>query len=743
MYIINFCGAVMEDIRPNEIQGLVDDVTFRNEENGFTVLELEWNNELITVVGVLPDVFPGETLTVKGIWQSHPIYGEQMKAETFERDMPVTAGAILRYLSTGAIKGIGPATAAKIVDLFGEDSLYVIETDPQRLTQIKGISKRKAFEISEEYKTHAGINDIIALLSKYAVTANEALGVWKKWGTASRDIIEENPYMLCSPDLGIGFDRIDEACSQLDRPYDDAGRIFAGILHVLRHNMGNGHTCLPERKLVPACMGLLGVPEDIVREQLELAIDTSDLIADTISDDRFIFLPEMYRAETYCAGRLSLMSQFPPPPITGYEAQVELNEKLSGFRYEKIQKQAICQAMENGILVLTGGPGTGKTTTLKAIIEVLEMCGNVVAIAAPTGRAAKRITEVTGREAKTIHRLLEVKWGAGDIPTFERNSDNPLECDTLIVDELSMTDVLLFESLLRALRLGCRLILVGDRDQLPSVGAGNVLADLIGSEKIPVIHLKEVFRQAQSSAIVTNAHKIVKGVVPELGRKDSDFFFLECFDYVTAASTVEDLCFRRLPAAYDYNPLTDIQVLCPGKKGVTGTKELNKRLQARLNPQHTSRNEFKFGGVIFREGDKVMQIKNNYDVQWTRDDNSEGQGMFNGDIGIIKRIDRDAGCIYARFEDKTAIYPVNELDQLEHAYAVTVHKSQGSEFEAVIIPVMPVAKQLCYRSLLYTAVTRAKTLLILVGSREVVADMVYGIKKTGRYTALCEYIKNG
>lgn len=733
----------MEESRPNQICGVVDDVNFRNEENGFTVLELEWNNELVTVVGILPDVYPGETLTVKGIWQSHPAYGEQMKAETFEREMPVTAAAILRYLSTGAIKGIGPSTAAKIVELFGEDSLYVIETDPERLAQIKGISKRKAFEISEEYKSHAGINDVIVLLSKYSVSANEALGVWKKWGVSSRDIIEENPYMLCSPDLGIGFERIDEACAQLDRPFDDPGRVFAGILHVLRHNMGNGHTCIPERKLIPACLGLLGVPPEQLSEQLELAVDSGDLISDNINGERFIFLPEMYRAETYCAGRLTLMTQFPPPPITGYETQMELNEQLSGFKYEKIQRQAIAQAMESGMLVLTGGPGTGKTTTLKAIIEILEMCGNVVAIAAPTGRAAKRITEVTGREAKTIHRLLEVKWGAGDIPTFERNAENPLDCDTLIVDELSMTDILLFESLLRALRLGCRLILVGDSDQLPSVGAGNVLADLISSHKIPVINLREVFRQAQTSAIVTNAHRIVRGELPELGRKDSDFFFLESSDFVTAASTVEDLCFRRLPAAYDYNPLSDIQVLCPGKKGITGTKELNKRLQARLNPRHSSRAEFQFGGVVFREGDKVMQIKNNYDVEWIRDDGSEGTGMFNGDIGIIKRIDRMSGCLYARFEDKTASYPLGELDQLEHAYAVTVHKSQGSEFEAVIIPVMPVAKQLCYRSLLYTAVTRAKTLLILVGSREVVADMVYGVRKTGRYTALKEYIANG
>ena len=732
----------MEENRPNEIKGLVDDITFRNDENGFTVLELDWNHELVTVVGTFPDIFPGETLTVRGVWQSHAVYGEQLRADTFERDMPVTSSAILRYLSTGAIKGIGPMTAAKIVDLFGEDSLFVIETDPERLTQIKGISKRRAFEISEEYKAHAGINDVIALLSKYAVNANEALGVWKKWGSASRDVVEENPYMLCSPDLGIGFERIDDACAQLDRPIDDRGRIFAGIQHVLRHNTGNGHTCIPERKLIPACLSLLGVEEELVREQLELAVENQDLISDTVNGESFIFLPEMYRAETYCAGRLSLMLQFPPPPIVGYEAQLDINEKLTGFTYESIQKQAITQAMENGILVLTGGPGTGKTTTLKAIIDILEMCGNVVAIAAPTGRAAKRITEVTGRDAKTIHRLLEVKWGAGDIPTFERNSDNPLDCDTLIVDELSMTDILLFESLLRALRLGCRLILVGDSDQLPSVGAGNVLADLISSEKLPVINLKEVFRQAQTSAIVTNAHRIVKGEMPDLARRDSDFFFLETGDYVTAASTVEDLCFRRLPAAYDYNPLRDIQVLCPGKKGVTGTKELNKRLQARLNPRHDSRKEFPFGGVIFREGDKIMQIKNNYDVEWKRDDGSTGSGMFNGDIGIVQRIDREAGMLYARFEDKTASYPLTDLDELEHAYAVTVHKSQGSEFEAVIIPVMPVAKQLCYRSLLYTAVTRAKTLLILVGSKEVVADMVYGVRKTGRYTALAEYIKS-
>lgn len=730
----------MDDSRPNSICGIVDGVTFRKEESGFTVLDLEWGDELVTVVGTLPEVFAGERLTVTGCWQTHPTFGEQFRADSFERDMPSGASAILRYLSSGGIKGIGPSTAAKVVEKFGDDTLYVIENEPERLALIKGISQKKAAQIAEEYRAHYGLSEIITFLAEYGVTANEALLVWKRWGAAARDMISENPYVLCAPELGIGFDRIDAAAAALERAADDDSRIYAGIFHVIRHNLGNGHTCLPRKKLVPTACSLLGQPPDAVNDQLDMAIDCGELVSDTLRGEQFIFLPEQYAAETYCAGRISTMLQYPPPPVTGYWRQVEINEKITGISYEEVQKQAIAAAMEKGMLVLTGGPGTGKTTTLNAIIDVLEASGSKVAIAAPTGRAAKRITEVTGREAKTIHRLLEVEWGMYDLPSFHRNEKNPLECDALIVDELSMTDTLLFENLLRALKLGSRLVLVGDSDQLPSVGAGNVLGDLISSGRVPVIHLHEVFRQSKQSAIVTNAHKIVAGELPDLNVRDSDFFFLPAGDASSAAKLIEDLCFRRLPAAYGYNPLTDIQVLCPGKKGTVGTRELNKRLQQRINPPHATRHEARFPGVVFREGDKVMQIRNNYDVEWQRDDSQTGQGVFNGDIGILKKIDRFDGRMTVRFDDRTAVYDQSMSNELEHAYAITVHKSQGSEFEAVIIPVLPGPSQLCYRNLLYTAVTRAKSLLILVGQSEVVADMVNGVRKTGRYTALAQFL---
>ncbi len=723
-----------------KLHGIVDSITFRREESGFTVLDLDSDGELVTLVGLMPEVYAGEELTVYGRWQTHPTFGNQLAVESFEQRMPATSSAILRYLSGGAIKGIGPATAAKIVELFGDQALEIIENEPDRLSQIKGISADKAQKISEQYKTQFGLSAAMVFLSKYSVTANEALTAWRRFGASLIDMVDADPYILCVPELGIGFERIDAACSQLERPADDYGRLAAGIKHVLYHNLSNGHTCLPREKLLEVSCYLLGQPLDIVTETLEQLLDESDLIEDELAEREFIFLPEQYAVETYCAGRILMLLHYPPEPIRGYQTQVELCERMSGIKYEQIQRQAIVAALEKGFLVLTGGPGTGKTTTLNAIIDILESCGQRVAIAAPTGRAAKRITEITKREAKTIHRLLEVQWGMYDEQIFQRNESNPLECDALIVDELSMTDCALFEALLRAVKPHCRLIFVGDSDQLPSVGAGNVLGDLIASGCVPVIQLKEVFRQAQQSAIVTNAHKIVIGEMPDLALKNNDFFFLESNDPNVVAKTIEDLYFRRLPQAYGYSPLTDIQVLCPGRKGVTGTRELNKLLQSRLNPPHRSRSELRTAGVVFREGDKVMQIKNNYDIQWTSESGEEGQGMFNGDVGIISKIDNFGGQITVRFDDRTAVYALDEAEELEHAYAVTVHKSQGSEFTAVIIPVCPGPPQLQYRSLLYTAVTRAKTLLILVGSKDIVRTMVCGQRKGKRYTALAHFL---
>lgn len=730
----------MEGYNGVKITGIVEEISFRNSENGFTVLDLNDGNEIVTVVGALPEVYSGERLVITGEWQNHPSFGRQLRADSFEREMPAGATAILRYLSDGAIKGIGPATAAKLVELFGDKTLEVIETDPQRLTQVKGISLEKAADISSQYKAQYGLNQMITFLARYEVNAAEALQVWRRWGDAAEDLIRKNPYVLCAPELGIGFKRVDMAVAKLERPADDFGRIAAGIKFVLIHNLGNGHTCLPRDKMVGAAYTLLGLRSYQVEDVLETLLDQSELIIDELDGREFIFLPEMYYTETYCAGRILMLLQFPPDPIEHYEQQVRLCEQLSGISYDEVQLSAIAAAMEKGLVVMTGGPGTGKTTTLNAIIDVLEASGQSVSIAAPTGRAAKRITEITGREAKTIHRLLEVEWGADDIPVFKRDDKNPLECDAVIIDELSMTDVSLFEALLRAVPPKCRLVLVGDSDQLPSVGAGNVLSDLIASGIVPVIKLTEIFRQSRSSAIVTNAHRIIRGEMPDLNLKDNDFFFLKSDNPTVVASTIEDLYYRRLPNAYGYSPLTDIQVLCPSKKGPTGTRELNRRLQQRLNPPHPQRRELKLPGMVLREGDKVMQVMNNYDVEWKSSSGEEGTGIFNGDVGIIETIDHLGGQLTVKFDDRTASYAIEDAMQLEHAYAVTVHKSQGSEFTAVIMPMCPGTSKLQYRSLLYTAVTRARSLLIMVGEPSVVEEMINSKHKGGRYTALKRFL---
>lgn len=724
-----------------ELSGTVESVTFRNDENGFTVLELESAGLLHTVVGVMTEVSPGESLKLHGSWQSHPSFGEQFRALTCERYLPATANAVLRYLSSGAVKGIGAATARRIVERFGDSTLEVLEKQPELLATIKGISRNRAEDIGDDYQRHLGIRETMLKLASYGITAAESLVIWKKWGLNALDIVRSTPYLLCTPDLGISFERADDIARRLEHPPDDEYRIMAGVLHVLNHNLGNGHTCVPADKLVLVAQRLLKVEAEIIEEQIEAGVEDRELISDTIGGRRFIFLPRMYEAETYCAGRLTLLAKYPPPPIRDYLHQIEFSEALSGMKYNTLQREAICAAMERGALVLTGGPGTGKTTTLNVIIDTLETAGQRVAIAAPTGRAAKRITEITGHEAKTIHRLLEVEWGENDIPHFARNERNPLECDALIVDELSMTDVLLFESLLRAVHASCRLILVGDSDQLPSVGAGNVLGDLISSGCLPVAQLKEVFRQAQESAIVMNAHRIVEGELPDLERKTGDFFFIGCSNDSRCSETICDLCYRRLPEAYGFDPMREIQVLCPSRKGVCGTWELNKQLQQRFNPPNPERKEIKINSVVFREGDKVMQIKNNYDVEWYRDDGSEGTGIFNGDVGILLEINKAEETLRVKYDDRTALYTLEAAEQLEHAYAITVHKSQGSEFGAVIIPVMPTAPQLCYRNLLYTAVTRAKRILILIGQRSVVERMTMNVKKIKRYTALDAYLR--
>ncbi len=726
-----------------QLQGTVERVVFRNEDNGWTVMEVESAGEYHKVVGVLPPVNPGEQVTLAGKWVEHPSFGPQFRAEHCQQQLPTGSDAILRYLSSGAIKGIGPSTAARILKKFGDEALQILEREPRRLAEIPGISLKKALKMGEEFAGQFGLREVMLTFSQYGLTPSEALRCWKKWGTATVGMIRENPYVLCSSGLYIGFERADRICMGMDRPSDDPRRVEAGLLYVLRHNLGNGHTCLPADKLVPAAADMLGIDTALAGEVLEQMLTgaASPLKEAQWNGRRFVYLERLYRAEQFIAARLRLMTGFPPLPERRLEEQIDAVEWSGGLHYEARQRQAIREAIEKGVLILTGGPGTGKTTTLRAIIRLLEGMGETVAIAAPTGRAAKRIAELTGCEAKTLHRLLEVQWDDDDTPVFDRNERNPLDADAVVVDELSMVDTLLFESLLRALKSGCRLIMVGDSDQLPSVGPGSVLHDLMDSGVLPKVELTEVFRQAQESHIILNAHRIVEGTMPEIGYKDGDFFFMAKGTEEEVAQTVQELCDRRLPARYGYTVFDGIQVLCPGRKGFLGTGDFNRRLQACLNPAQEGKREITVEGILFRVGDKVMHVRNNYDIVWTRDDGETGSGVFNGDIGILEEIDPREGTLSVRFEDRTALYTKQEAQDLELAYAATVHKSQGSEFDAVILPLYRTQRQLCYRNLLYTAVTRAKSLLIIVGSRQTLADMVDNNRKTLRYTGLCHMMR--
>ncbi|MBQ9082870.1 MAG: ATP-dependent RecD-like DNA helicase [Clostridia bacterium] len=737
----------MQENNSTQLSGTVESVTFHNEDSGFTVLELNTGDDLVTVVGVMAEVCPGEELRLTGGWVNHASYGPQFKAEACERALPTSTAAIYRYLASGAVKGIGMATARRLVDAFGENTLKIMENEPKRMAEIRGISEAKAIKISEEFKKMFGVREVMLFLGEYGITPAEAMRVWKVWGAASVDRVRQNPYLLCNEGVAIGFDRADAIARAAGMAEDDEMRIRAGAVHVLRHNAGVGHTCLPEDKLVETTAQMLEVSVEAAAQSVCHLVDDSSVVREPLrrgSNIRdFIFIPSLHRAEHYAAGRLKMMVAYPPTQFRDIEADIARVEKETGIHYENLQREAIRKALSQGVLILTGGPGTGKTTTLNAIIRLLEQKGQRVLLAAPTGRAAKRMAEVTGQEAKTIHRLLEVEWDPNNRPVFGRNEHNMLECDALIVDELSMVDSALFSSLLQALPLGCRLILVGDSDQLPSVGAGDVLHELIASGMLPTVQLQEVFRQSLQSLIVSNAHKIVRGELPELRRRNGDFFFLEDHVREHIRDTIVQLYTTRLPKSYGYSPLSDIQVLCPGRKGELGVHELNLRLQEAVNPPQHGKTEITINGMTFRVGDKVMQIKNDYDIPWSRADGTNGTGVFNGDVGILKLIDRPTETIVIVYDDREAVYSFDTAGNLDLAYATTVHKSQGSEFEAVIMPMYPGPPQLYYRNLLYTAVTRAKSLLILVGMDHVVARMVENDRRTKRYSGLCCFLTGG
>ena len=731
---------VAED-RLLEVCGSVETVVYHNDKNQYTVLEMNAGNENVTVVGAFPFVSVGEELHVYGKWSSHPSFGDQFKAEAFERSRPATTAAMLKYLSSGAVKGIGPATARRIIETFGGKALEIIENEPERLAQIKGITREKALEINTELKRVYGIRELMAFLGAYGVRPEEAVLVWKQFGEGSVGCIQEDPYCLCGDGLDISFSIADSIAESMEKPRNDDGRVQAGVLYVLRHNLNNGHTCLPADKLCQAAQRLLGVELSDVQDALLLLCEHYQTVCVNFDGRDFIFLKKQYQSEEYISRRMQGMLQMPPQSICGAENMIADVERTQGIAYAEKQRDAIRAALDKGILILTGGPGTGKTTTLNAIIRILKEMGERVFLAAPTGRAAKRMSELTGEEAKTIHRMLQVDWDEQDNPVFTRNERNPLECDCLVIDELSMVDSYVFESVLRALPISCRLILVGDSDQLPSVGAGNVLGDLVASGLFPTVQLKEIFRQSMASLIVMNAHQIVEGKMPDLSRRDSDFFFMPVAEPEDAAKLIVSLCSQRLPKSYGYSSVSDIQVLCPGRKGELGTAELNKLLREAINPPSKDKTEVKINGTLFRLGDKVMQVRNDYNLPWTKEDDTSGEGVFNGDMGVVTEIDRPGGVLRVQIDDKEVLYDFEHAsNELEPAYAVTVHKSQGNEFTAVVIPVLKPPMQLCYRNLLYTAVTRAKKLLILVGTRGTIEAMVENDRKTRRYTGLARFL---
>ncbi|MBP1581026.1 MAG: ATP-dependent RecD-like DNA helicase [Oscillospiraceae bacterium] len=723
------------------LSGTVETVVYSNEDSGFTVLELNNGSELITVVGELMGAVEGEKLLLHGAYTVHPNYGTQFKASACERTLPATAAAIEQFLANGAIKGIGPVLANRLVKAFGDETLEVMEKEPQRLLQIPGISPAKCDKIAEEVSRLFGVRMVMLFLSRFGIHAATAIEVWKRYGTGTEELVRENPYVLCDESIGVDFELCDSMAERLDIPMDSSYRLSAGILHVLRHNLNNGHTCLPYDKLLPTACQLLEQSEAMVAAEIQAMIDGRQLELLDVNGRPYLYLPEYLSAEQYVASRILTSLQLHCPQEQDHSKRIAALEEKNGIRYAELQKKAIEAALNYPLLVLTGGPGTGKTTTINAIIELLEELELDVALAAPTGRAAKRMSEVTGRDAKTIHRLLEVDFTKKEALTFKRNERNPLPQDVIIVDEMSMVDIPLMRSLLAAVRLNARLILVGDSDQLPSVGPGNVLRDLIQSEKVKTVALTEIFRQAQQSMIVTNAHAIVRGEMPVLDKRDKDFFFMRREQYEQMKQTVVDLCCRRLPKSYGYDPIEDIQVIAPTRVGAVGTTVLNEALQKELNPPSPEKDEVKINGRTFRCGDKVMQIKNNYDILWTKDNGEEGMGVYNGDIGRIKMIDKPSKTLLIQFDEREAAYLFEMADQIELAYAVTVHKSQGSEFPAVILPIMGYKSKMHYRNLLYTAVTRAKNQLILLGVEPSVAYMVENDRRTIRYTNLLEMLK--
>ncbi len=727
------------------VEGSVDAVIFQNEENGYTVLLLrvDGEDEPITVVGCIPCAAAGEGMTVTGVWVNHPVHGPQLSAESVERRLPQEEEDIVSYLSSGILKGIGPATAQRLVERFGTDTLRVLEEEPERLKTIKGITAKKAVELSEAFRALTGLRQVMEFLARYDLPVYLAMAVQRTYGDNALQMLRDDPYILSRAQFGVDFAVADAIAISMGFGGDDPCRLRAAIEYELAHNAGNGHVFLPREKLLAATAQLVDVDTDMVETALDKLIDSFAVVEKSIANVRGCYLPRMYQAETFVAQRLLSMLRTPVEQLRQVDKTIDAIEKEQGVSYAPLQRQAVRMAAEGGVLLLTGGPGTGKTTSLRGIVALYRRMGLDVALLAPTGRAAKRLGEVTDCDAQTIHRALGMSYNemTGQV-AFKKNGSDPLEAHAVIVDEMSMVDLELMQALLEALRPGCRLVLVGDPDQLPSVGAGNVLGDLLRSTVVPTVSLTQVFRQAEQSAIIRNAHAVNLGQPPQLDSNQGDFFFLCRRSPDRLVQTVVELCRDRLPKNMNV-PADQIQVLSPTRKGACGTAALNRALQAALNPPAAGKRQKQWGDVTFRVGDRVMQTKNNYDVLWEKDDGTAGSGIFNGDVGVIQDIDSSGELIVLRFDDRTATYTADLLSQLDMAYAITVHKSQGSEYPAVILVSAPAAPSLMVRGVLYTAITRARRMLIMVGDDTVPAKMAANDRQQRRYSGLRRRLKEG
>ena len=719
----------------------MDQVVYTNEENGYTVCVLDCLGEPVTLVGTMPFLGEGESIKVYGSWTVHPTFGRQFRVDSFEKKLPDSVEAIYRYLSSGALKGVGPVLAERLIQAYGAETLDVIEHHHRWLCDIKGISPKKADELHEAFAQQFGLRSVMLAFGEFFGPAL-SVRIFKRFGTAAVDLIRQNPYRLCTEIDGIGFQRADQFARSQGIAPDAEERLQAGIRFVVDSAaFQNGHCRLPEEHLVSLAAKTLSVSRETVQRTLASLASDKLLLCTEEEGQIFYASPELYTAEHYIASKLALLSSEKRPLLpAGVEERITGLEKEGGITYAPEQRQAITYAVTEGLTIVTGGPGTGKTTVIKAILQLFDDLKLDCLLAAPTGRAAKRMSEASGKEAKTIHRLLETGFTEDRKTRFSRGEDNPLACKALVIDEMSMVDTLLLEALLRAVRPGTYLIFIGDVDQLPSVGPGNCLADLIASNRFPVVRLHHIFRQAEQSLITTNAHRINRGELPVLSVRDSDFFFMERHGAESLKDTLLQLCSLRLPRRYDVDPLEDIQIICWTRKGPLGTAELNAALQEALNPPAFGKREKKVGSRCFREGDKVMQIRNNYDLLWSRTDENgnrtDGAGVFNGDIGRVRRINPQGETLLIDFDDRTCEYDFSLLEDLELAYAITTHKSQGSEYRFVLIPAFEAAYPLMTRNLLYTAVTRAREMVCIVGEQQVLSVMVSNDRKPIRYTAL-------